>query len=254
VCENPKTSDPSPLKSWVRRHTLLIASLRGVRSASWAVLRNVRRPLRPLELGNYLRIHDIRKLHVGAGAIALGGWLNTELVPTSLSTVHQDITKRFPFEAGTFHYIYNEHVIEHLSQDDGTFVLREFFRVLRPGGRVRIATPDLRVILGLFGMERTPEQDRYIRTVTDKWLPHAGTYHPCFVLNNMMRNWGHQFVYDRDTLQRAVEACGFRDVRFFAPRESDDAHLRGLEARADEEDNRFETMILEASKPTEDGS
>ncbi len=186
-------------------------------------------------------------MHVGAGGKSLKGWLNTDFAPISLSVVPLDITKPFPFSAETFHYIYSEHMIEHLSYNNGIFMLRECFRVLRPAGRIRIATPDLRVIVGLFAAEKTSEQRRYIQSMLDNSLPKLGVRHECFVLNYMVHN-GHEFVYDAETLQSAIESCGFCNVRFCRTSESDEMHLRGLETRADQ-DNRFETMILEASKP-----
>ena len=40
---------------------------------------------------------------------------------------------------------------------------------------------------------------------------------PLFTMNMYFHAWGHQFLYDRQTLQSALRSVGFRDVRFPAP-------------------------------------
>ena len=132
-------------------------------------------------------------------------------------------------------------------------MLAECFRVLRPAGRLRLATPDLRVYIDLFGRDKSDLQRRYIEYHVNKFLPGTGERNECFVLNNEMRNWGHEFVYDEETLRRALGAAGFTDIVRFATGESDDPELRGVEFHGkvvgDEEMNAFETMVLEARKP-----
>jgi predicted SAM-dependent methyltransferase len=48
-----------------------------------------------------------------------------------------------PFASDTFDFIFSEHMIEHVSHDDGAKMLAECHRVLKPGGHIRITTPDL---------------------------------------------------------------------------------------------------------------
>jgi predicted SAM-dependent methyltransferase len=59
----------------------------------------------------------------------------------SEGTVFLDATTPFPFDCGTFDYIYCEHMIEHISWQKGQTMLRECHRVLKPRGVMRIATP-----------------------------------------------------------------------------------------------------------------
>jgi len=48
-----------------------------------------------------------------------------------------------PFPDGTAALVYSSHMIEHLTRDEAALFLREAMRVLRPGGWVRLAAPDL---------------------------------------------------------------------------------------------------------------
>src|SRR5260221_172664 len=102
------------------------------------------------EFASYLETHPIHKLQLGAGSNVLDGWFNTDMLPVPPTIFFLDCTKRFPFADATFHYVFSEHHLEHLSYREGLSMLRECCRVLRPDGKIRIATPDLEVLLGLY--------------------------------------------------------------------------------------------------------
>ena len=201
----------------------------------------------------HLASHPIRKLQIGAGGNILDGWLNTDVYPSVSGVVYLDATKPFPLRDGTLDYIFGEHQIEHLTYDEGLFMLRECWRVLKHGGRIRIATPDLEAVIGLYASDKSDLQQRYIKWMIDRYMPQTGSYHECFVINNAFLNLGHRFIYDRATLQTALGNAGFVDITHHEPGESREAAFRGIEVHGkligDEEINRFETMVLEAERP-----
>ena len=200
----------------------------------------------------YLASHEVRKLQLGTGTNVLEGWLNTDLSPSSASVFYLDTTRHFPFDDATFDYVFSEHHIEHITYDEGLFALRECYRVLKPGGTIRLATPDLGVLLSLYTPEPDERQQRYIRFIAEHFLPGSQAPQPVFVINNAFRNWGHQFLYDRTTLQQVLTEAGFLDISFTRPGESNNSHLRQLEKHGqfigDEEINQFETMVVEGKR------
>jgi predicted SAM-dependent methyltransferase len=119
-------------------------------------------------------------------------------------------TRRFPFEDNTFDYVYSEHMIEHIEYDSALFMLRECFRVLKPGGKIRMSTPDLKVLVGLFANEKTKPQEFYIDWMTRKFLPNVTSCKEVFLINNVFRAWGHQFLYDRVTIEMTMKKVGFQ--------------------------------------------
>jgi predicted SAM-dependent methyltransferase len=211
--------------------------------------------MRPYIVARYLRSHDVRKLQIGTHVASRAGWLNSDLYPKTLNSLTQDIAKRFqitmdaakpfPLPDQSFDYIFSEHQMEHISHQGAISMLSECYRILRPGGKVRIAVPSLDRLIELLGA-RTPLHDRYIMHKTGLCYPGAKP-HPCFAFNAAFMNWGHRFIYDRETLGAMLGNAGFRNVRFFDPGDSDDPNLRSAEVRTAELD-AYETMVAQAAK------
>ena len=137
------------------------------------------------------------------------GWLNADFVFTRLPVgfvcedwrtgryiLRQDAGHRWPFEDRSFDAVYSEHMFEHILPMDGSTFLREMYRVLKPGGVLRVTTPDLeKYLLG------------YVNRKTDPFLQeHAARFPPmgklgppytaATVVNNIFRNYEHRWVYD----------------------------------------------------------
>lgn len=216
----------------------------------WREIRRKRRAFaRRAAVRSYLVSHRVRKLQVGAGHNHLPDWLNTDRAPDS-GAIYLDATKPFPSSDETFDYVFSEHLIEHLSFEEGLAMLRESHRVLKPGGRIRIATPDLETIIGLKNATPGSVEEHYVKWIVDNFVPHAERDLACYAINQLFRGWGHKFLYDRATLGAVLEKVGFTDVCPYAFGDSADEELSGVEGHGTENGNRlmseFETMILEA--------
>ena len=199
-------------------------------------------------------INETKKLHLGCGSNLLPGWINTDYPPKSDSVIELDATKRFPFDDNTFDYVFSEHMIEHISFNDGLLMLGECFRVLKPGGKIRCSTPDLRFLIDL---HQNPSKDinkRYISWAVDKFWNNE-IYLPGMVFNNFVRNWDHTFIYDTETLTHSLIASGFSNIESFSISESNDVDLANLENEARRVKKgmpagflQLESMTLEGTK------
>jgi SAM-dependent methyltransferase len=210
-------------------------------------------------ISRYLDTHTVRRLQIGSGPNPFPGWLNTDLAPDTYpdhraNIVYLDATRRFPFEDGTFDFVFSEHQIEHISETAAVNMVQECFRVLRPGGRIRIATPDLAAIVGLHTESISPPARHYLQFMAARFIPDATGSLACEVINHMFYAHGHRFIYDFETLSARLSQAGFVDIVRYVPGESDDPTLRQLEAHGraigDEGVNRYETMAVEGTRPS----
>lgn len=201
----------------------------------------------------YLRQNSIRKLQIGAGPSKSSGWLVTDIdVKLRRTNIYLDATEPFPIPDASFDYVFSEHMIEHIPYLAACRMLKECVRVLKPGGRIRFATPDLDQFLGFNNEELNDSQRAYIAWSTKNFLAPGTPEHPIHVINNQFRNYGHQFLFDENCLRDAMTSAGFVDIRRMPMGESDDAHLNQVEKHGvnmgNEAMTAFETMVLEARK------
>jgi predicted SAM-dependent methyltransferase len=173
------------------------------------------------------------KLHLGCGAIIIPGWLNYDLDPGT-GGIRRDLRKPFIEHDDSVDFIFNEHFLEHLTRDAGRFFLRECRRVLRPGGVLRIVTPDLDKLARDYLKEN-------IQCIPGTWTPAT----PCQMMNEGMRLWGHEFLYDFQELAAVLREAGFLSQKICAEvyRSSRHAALRGIDQRP-----HYGELIFEATK------
>jgi len=177
--------------------------------------------------------HGGDQLHVGCGKNRFPGWINADIDPRADLIVF--LEKRLPFRDGSLRYIYSEHVLEHVPYETGVYFLRESHRVLRPGGVIRVSMPDLDDLVDGY-------QSNWRRFDWLSWPEFSFIQTRAEMINAAFRWWGHQHLYNREELARALHEAGFGEITFHAFGESDHEGLRGLETRKDT------TLIAEAVK------
>ena len=204
-----------------------------------------------MSIERYLAAHRPACLHLGCGIHPLPGWLNTDLEPNDPAVIQLDATQTFPFADAAFDYIFSEHMIEHLPPEGAASMLDQCLRTLKPGGTIRISTPDLAFLLALFDGRPSAMQQDYIEWATRTFVGLSARPGPATVLNNFVRNWGHQFIYDEPTLRERLQLAGFVDIVRCNLNASVHPLLRGLEneSRMPPGYLRMETMTFEAARP-----
>ena len=110
-------------------------------------------------------------LNLGCGQRFHPAWINLDLHPAHPSIRRWDVTQPLPFEDASFDGVYHSHLLEHLPREQALSFLRECRRVLKRGGILRVAIPNLEEIARLylsaledawFGDQEALEQHRWL--------------------------------------------------------------------------------------------
>lgn len=139
--------------------------------------------------------HQPVRLHIGSGDRRLKGWTNVDLLPLPGVDVIADVTGGLDFS--DVEAIFAEHFLEHLRVDKAIGFLVEAHRVLEPGAWMRLSTPNLDWVWATqYELHAQPDAkvDFALR------------------LNRGFHGWGHQFLWNRDFLERALLAAGFAEL------------------------------------------
>ncbi len=91
-----------------------------------------------------------KMLNVGCGRQFHPEWENIDLESVSPHVKPHDVTNGLPYASDSLDVVYHSHILEHLKPEKGRELIDECFRVLRPGGVLRIVVPDLERIANLY--------------------------------------------------------------------------------------------------------
>ncbi len=139
------------------------------------------------------------RLNIG-GTEAKPGWTIFNISPAPHVDVVGTFTDLSRFATESVAEIYASHVLEHVPEPTMRQGLREFNRVMVPGGRLMVAVPDLLVLCRIYGDPRLDVQHRFelMHTI---YGGHADEHDV------------HHAGYDEALLKLLVEAAGFRGVQ-----------------------------------------
>jgi predicted SAM-dependent methyltransferase len=160
----------------------------------------------------------IAKVHVGCGPKAhLKGWWNTDL--RSFPGVDQalDATQPWPWRDQLTH-VYSEHFLEHLELERAVAFLVHAGNALKPGGRIRLSTPNLVWVMGCFMLGADVATERRLQDT--------------LAINRAFHGWEHKFLWSEEMLAGLLGAMGFERIEPYAFGESDDPELRSIEQHA----------------------
>lgn len=139
-------------------------------------------------------------LNVGCGPNARPNFINLDYHWAPGVNICWDITKKpLPIKDNSIMGIHTEHCLEHLSMEGCEYALKEFYRVLNPGGAARIIVPDGEIYLKNYSEgKQVPYADKYLT--------------PMQAVNRVFYKDHHRFIYDFETMKLLLLRAGFSKV------------------------------------------
>ncbi|MEO1766440.1 class I SAM-dependent methyltransferase [Thiobacter aerophilum] len=176
------------------------------------------------------------KLHLGCGKRHIPGFVHIDAIDYP-HVDHVATIDNLSFIAdNSVDLIYNCHVLEHFKRRDVGRVLREWHRVLKPGGMLRISVPDFAKLCEVY--QRYGKLDLVIGAL--------------FGRQDYLYNI-HYNVFDFDTLAQELTAAGFVDVRRYDWRETEhaaiDDYSQAYIPHMDKENGILISLNVECEKP-----
>ena len=121
---------------------------------------------------------------------------------------YADATKSIPLETSSVDCIYTSHMVEHLSQEGAKSFLVEVKRVLKAGGIVRIAVPDLKIAVDEY--LKSNDADAFMKGILVK-APEIDTLKQ--KINLFISGYRHhQWLYDGNSLAKLLLEMDFKSV------------------------------------------
>ena len=176
--------------------------------------------------------HKHRMLEIGPGGDRIPGFETLNFMFGSNVDYVCDATQRLPFADDTFTLIYASHVLEHVPWYRTVDVLREWVRVLRPGGSLEIWVPNGLKICRAFV---DAEYEGHDPLENDPWTRFNSGRDPCVWASGRIFTYGdgtgrindpnwHRALFSPRYLRKAMEEAGLTSVR-----EMDHTEVRGYD-------------------------
>jgi len=185
----------------------------------------------------FIRKKNSRLLNVGCGPYPKSNFINLDYCWEPAIDICWDIAKnKYPIPDQSLVGIYTEHCMEHIPFDTFIENCKEFYRMLQPNGTVRIIVPDGEIYFDIYQQKKEGK---------DAKMPYEENYiSPMARINGLFRKYGHQFIYDFETMRKILEQVGFKDIR-----KEQFMHGRNADLLIDTDWRADESLYVEATRP-----
>lgn len=154
------------------------------------------------------------KLHLGGGKVDIPNYTNIDLADYPHIDYKQDIKDLSMFPDNSVSVIYCSHALEYYDREEGEWALREWYRVLKSSGILRVAVPDFEAIIKVYQKYSSINHEGILGPLYGR-MSISGT-------NDMIY---HKTIYDYDSLCDLLKSIEFRNIHRYDWRETEHANI-----------------------------
>lgn len=175
------------------------------------------------------------KLHLGCGSKYIEGYVHIDLIEYEHIDYISSVDNLFMFQDNSVDLIYSAHVLEHFKKSQVPNVLKEWYRVLRPGGLLRLAVPDFEKLVEVYLKYKD------LKLITG----------PLYGRQNYEYNI-HYTTFDYFSLYNCLQDAGFKKVKRYDWKETEhsnvDDYSQAYIPHMDKENGTLISLNVEANK------
>ena len=139
------------------------------------------------------------QLHLGCGKRYIPGFIHIDLADFSHIDYKTDVSDLSMFGDNSVDLIYTCHVLEYFDRIQVKDVLKEWHRVLKPKGTLRIAVPDFEALVEVY--QQYSDLSLIIGPLYGRWE-----------IEGSKKVVYHRTVYDFESLKNVLESAGFVNI------------------------------------------
>jgi SAM-dependent methyltransferase len=175
------------------------------------------------------------KLNIGSSSCHLDGWVNLEYdeqywkkhkfsgerispkATRAMPDAFGDATRLDKYADNTFDEIRSSHVLEHIPQSKTIGTIKEWYRILKPGGIVRIVVPDILFLIGKL-INKEDNKEWWDVQLSDKGLYcDSERREPFRIVDDafvhlIFLNGHHLNAFTFDLLEYYMKTTGFKNI------------------------------------------
>ena len=177
----------------------------------------------------------MKKLHLGCGNKHINGFINIDARDLPSVDLVEDVKTLKSFDNNSIDLIYASHILEHITRVEYTDVLTKWYNLLKSGGILRIAVPDIEKV---FQHYQNNGDLRQLRGFLWGGQSHGFNYHYC--------GW------DFKTLEEDLLKIGFSEIKRYEWRETEHCEIDDFSQcylpHMDKENGMLMSLNIEAKK------
>lgn len=204
-------------------------------------------------------MNNSKYLYVGCGSHYLKGFLHADISVYKLSKnkLHQrnkidifcDIAKYIPLEDKSMKLIFSRDTLEHLTWKELINHFIECNRILEPEGIIRMSLPNFDKMIDRYRNKDEDLEDAIKNSEISTHISPIENHTDLFI--NRVLYHDHYYLHNFDTIKRALEKCGFGEIRNVKPGETKVDELKNILYEAENENGliSFQVEAIKISAP-----
>ena len=148
------------------------------------------------------------KLHLGCYKRKIYGYINIDVREEVSPDLIDDAFTLKKIQPNTVDVIYASHILEHAKEPEAKFAINRWYEVLKVGGIIRLAVPDLEAV---FDYYRTTKNLKELKS---------------FIYGSQKHPYDFHYIgWDFSSLKLDLESAGFKNIHRYDWRETEHFYI-----------------------------